>query len=112
MRERFLTNFSSWSRNWGEVALWVWRLFFYPFLCLVLYALGAYLNTHYVSKEYFDKAMATLSQEKQQVASEQKQDLKDISSKLDALLLRDGVDSERLTELERRISRQEDKADK
>jgi hypothetical protein len=107
MSERMLFSLKQWDEKYGVFALWLWRLVFYPILFISLYAGKAYLDSHYVSKDYFDKAMQIISEEKQRFAQEQKQDLKEIKGKLDSLLESSAANAERFTDAERRISRLE-----
>jgi len=111
MSERFLLGFRRWDETYGPLVVWLWRLILYPLLAISLYAGKAYLDSHYVSKEYFDKAMAILAEEKQRFALDQKQDLKEINVKLDTLLQVGAANGQRLTDAEHRISRLENKSD-
>jgi hypothetical protein len=56
--------------------------------------------------------MAVLSDDKSKYAVEQKQELKEISGKLDILLQGSAANTQRFTDSERRLSRLEDKVDK
>lgn len=112
MGERFFSAFRKFDESYGDIVTLIWRLVLYPVLFVFAYAGTSYLNNHYVSKEYFDKAMATLSEDKQRTALDQKHDLKEINAKLDALLQVGAANGQRFTDAERRLSRLEDKSDK
>jgi len=71
-----------------------------------------YLDKNYVDREYFDRAMTTLAVDKEKYAFEQKEDFKEISSKLDVLLQNAAANGERFSDTERRLSKAEEKLDK
>jgi len=100
------------DNTYGIVAKWVWRVVFYPLLILSFYAGTGYLDKNYVSRVLFDKTVANSTGERAKVAEEQKAGLKDISGKLDALLLRDSANAQRFSDYDRRLGRLEDKVDK
>ena len=100
------------NNSYGALATWIWRLVFYPLLLLVFYSGKSYLELNYVDKAHFDKAMSTLLAEKHRIAAEEKQELNEITGKLDSLLQSGAASSQRLTDAERRISRLEDKQDR
>jgi len=112
MSERFLFSFKKWDERYGGLAVWLWRLVFYPFLFISLYAGKAYLDSHYVSKEYFDKAMETISEEKQRYAQDQKQDMREIKGKLDTLLESSAANAQRFSDYDRRLGNVEEKIDR
>jgi hypothetical protein len=93
---------------YGKLITYACRIIF----VLLLYVTTAYLDNHYIGKKEFSAEMAKLASDKAHYAQEQKKSLRDISLKLDALLLQNAANSEKFTDEERRVSRLEDKVDK
>lgn len=104
---------SKWFKENGLTVLeYVRKWLLIPAVGLCLLCGRLYLSNNYVNKEYFDKAMATLREEKQRYAAEQKEELRTINGKLDTLLQNSAANGQRFTDSERRISRLEDKSDR
>jgi hypothetical protein len=78
-----------------------WRVFFYPIFALILYSSSCYLETHYVSKDYFDRSVAKI-EESQRV----------ISGKVDSVLIQNSAALQRTENLDERIIRLESSYDK
>ena len=111
-KQNLIESLKGFNSEYGVVISYGWKLILYPLVFLFLYFGRTYLDTNYVSKEYFDSAMSQSSVEKRQSAEEQKLQLKEIGGKLDALLLSSAANGQRFVDSERRISRLEDKVDK
>jgi hypothetical protein len=100
--------FKSFDDAYGRVITYCCRVFF----AISLYAASQYLSANYVSKDYYDKTVSAAIVEKAHYADMQEAALKEISGKLDSLLLRDSANSQRFSDYDRRVSRLEDKIDK
>lgn len=109
---RILRNLQQWGETYGTLGTWLWRILFYPVLALGMYAGTAYLDSHYVSKEYFDRSILAISEDKDRFALKQEGALKEISGKLDALLLRDSANAQRFSDYDRRLDKVESKVDR
>jgi hypothetical protein len=79
--------------------IWKWAI---KLVLAPAVALGVYAGASYLEKNYVTKAEWKLYVE------EERAGLKEISGKLDTLLVRDATNGEKLTDQERRISRLED----
>lgn len=78
----------------------IWKLLFYPILFLCFYAATAFLNINYVSQAEFT------SYKNAEISG-----LKEMSGKLDTLLLRDSSSTQQMADVQRRLNRLEDKVD-
>jgi hypothetical protein len=103
-----LEKFKLFDDTYGKLITYACRLLF----AISLYAGSAYLNTNYVSKAYYDKTISAALVEKREAGSEQKSAFAQVNGKLDAILLNNAANDQKLLDLERRVGKVEDKVDR
>jgi hypothetical protein len=96
MSEQTKRKIESFNKSYGTLITFLWRFLFYPILALVFYSSVSYLDSHYVSREYFDKAVA-------KVESSQRE----IIGKIDGVLIYNAAAIEKAGNLNERIIRLE-----
>lgn len=89
------------AQNWGGLISMIYKIVLFPAIGGVFYISTAYLDKTYVPKT-----------ELSQVKNEQRESFKDINSKLDVLLIREGSAVQKVADLERRVGKIEDKLDR
>ena len=100
--------FKAFDESYGEIITYCCRILF----VLCAYCAIQYLNANYVSKDYFDKTVAIEKAAKESAGSEQKSAFAQINGKLDAILLNNAANDQKLLDLERRVGKVEDKMDR
>jgi hypothetical protein len=101
MSEQTVKKIEAFNKSYGTLITFLWRFLFYPILALVFYSSISYLDSHYVSREYFDKAVAKIEQTQTE-----------ISGKLDTVIISNAGSAQKDVEAERRLAAVESKVER
>lgn len=110
--EKLNATLDAFELRYGKLVSWTLRLMLIPFLWVSIYAGNAYLNSHFVSKAYYDASVATTLAAQLEETKSIKAQFVTVNGKLDVILIQNATSGQKIADNERRTTSLESRVDR